>query len=142
LVPHTNTAFLLLFAIISPQSVTGKLTQSAFHNRLEVKMRRLYLLLAVVGAVVPYYFFISFLLENGLDIGLMIDQLFANDISTFFAVDLLITAVVFLIYSHSDARRFQIANWWAYALATLLVGPSFSFPLFLYSRESRLEPGD
>ncbi|HSR33367.1 MAG TPA: DUF2834 domain-containing protein [Anaerolineae bacterium] len=26
-------------------------------------------------------------------------------------------------------------NWWVYAVATLFVGPSFAFPLFLYVRE-------
>ena len=98
-------------------------------------MRPLYLVLTVLGAVAPYFFFISFLLQNGLDAGLLIDQLFANDISTFFAADLLITAVAFLVFSYDESKRRKMANWWAYALATLLVGPSFAFPLFLYLRE-------
>ena len=102
-------------------------------------MRRLYLLLAIAGFVLPYYFFTSFLVDYGLDIKLLIEQLFASDISSFFAVDLLITAVVFLAFSYAEARRHQMANWWAYALATLFVGPSFSFPLFLYNREGYLE---
>ena len=102
-------------------------------------MKRLYLLLTAAGLVLPYYFFISFLLEHGLDLPLLIEQLFANDISTFFAVDLLITAVVFLSFSFREARRHQMRFWWAYLVATLAVGPSFSFPLFLFFRQSRLE---
>jgi hypothetical protein len=102
-------------------------------------MRRLYLLLAVMGFVLPYYFFASFLIENGLNLGLLFNQLFANDISTFFAVDLVITAVVFLIYMVREAGRYRMRNWWLYVVATLAVGPSFAFPSFLYFREPRLE---
>lgn len=58
----------------------------------EVLMGRLCLLLAVAGFVLPYYFFISFLADTGPDIKLIVEQLFANDFSSFFAVDLLITA--------------------------------------------------
>ena len=102
-------------------------------------MRKLYLLLAVIGFVLPYYFFVSFLVENGLNLGLLLDQLFANDISRFFAVDLIITAIVFLIFMVRKAGRCQMRNWWLYVVATLAVGPSFAFPLFLYFREPRLK---
>jgi hypothetical protein len=95
--------------------------------------------LAIIGFVLPYYFFISFLVENGLDLGLLFDQLFANDIATFFAVDLIITAIVFLVFMAREAGRYQMRNWWLYIVATLGVGPSFAFPLFLYFREPRME---
>ena len=98
-------------------------------------MKRLYLFLAVIGFVLPYYFFVSFLIENGFDLTLLFDQLFANDISTFFAVDLIITAIVFLIFMVQESRRYQMGNRWVYIVATLVVGPSFAFPLFLYFRE-------
>lgn len=102
-------------------------------------MKRLYFFLAIIGFALPYYFFTSFLLENSLDLGLLFNQLFANDISTFFAVDLIITALVLLIYIYQEAHRLQISNWWAYGIATLLVGPSFAMPLFLYLRETQVE---
>ena len=37
-------------------------------------MRRLYLILAVIGFVLPYYFLVSFIVENGLDLPLLINQ--------------------------------------------------------------------
>jgi len=104
-------------------------------------MGRLYLILAVLGAIVPYYFFISFVVDHGFDLGLFVKQLLANEISTFFAVDLVITAVVFLVYSWTEARRRLVSKWWVYAAATLLVGPLFALPLFLYAREQRLAQG-
>jgi len=102
-------------------------------------VRRLYLILAVLGFVLPYYFLVSFLVENGLDLGLLLSQLFANDISIFFAVDLIITAIVFLAFVIREAARYQMRNRWLYVVATLAVGPSFAFPLFLYFREARVD---
>ena len=102
-------------------------------------MDKFYLALAVVGLVVTYYFFISFLLENGLNVGLLLAQLFATNISTFFAVDVVITAVTVILFAYQETRRLSMSNWWVYALATLLVGPSFALPLFLYARHGRFE---
>ena len=104
-------------------------------------MRKLYLFLAVIGWVLPYYFFLPFLVANGLDLRLLVSQLLANDISTFFAVDLIITAVVFLLFSYRESQRLGMGRWWVYVVATLLVGPSFALPLFLYVREPRLGSG-
>ena len=104
--------------------------------------KRVFLLSAVAGLVLPYYFLLSFLSENGIDLALLIDQLFANDISTLFAVDLIITAVVVVLVQHTEAQRLQMANSWVYVLCTLLVGPSFALPLFLFFRASRVESPD
>jgi hypothetical protein len=102
-------------------------------------MKRLFLVLAVVGFVLPYYFFVSFLMDNGLDVQLLVSQLFANDISAFFAIDLIITAIVLLLFVHQESQRLQVRNWGLYVVATLLVGPSFAFPLFLYVRSGKLK---
>lgn len=102
-------------------------------------MRKLYLFLAVIGWILPYFFFVSFLVENGLNLSLLVSQLFANDIATFFAVDLIITAIVLIVFVYRESQRHGIGNWWLYVVATLLVGPSFAFPLFLYVREPHLE---
>jgi len=102
-------------------------------------MRKLYLLLAIVGLVLPYYFFMSFLIVNGLDLQLFFSQLFANNISTFFVVDLVITAIVFWVFLYQEAQRWQMGNWWVYIVATLAIGSSFALPLFLYFREKRVE---
>lgn len=102
-------------------------------------MRKLYLLLAVIGLVLPYYFFALFLAANGLNLQLLFNQLFANNISSFFAVDLIITAIVFWVFLYQESQRYRMGNWWVYIIATLVIGPSFALPLFLYFRESRIE---
>lgn len=98
-------------------------------------MKKVYLLLAIIGLVVPYYFLVSFLVASGFEIPLLIDPLFANDISTLFAVDLIITAVVLLIFFYTEGHRHGMRNLYAYILATLLIGPSFALSLFLFFRE-------
>ena len=98
----------------------------------------LYLFLAILGLLVPYWFFFQFLNTNGLNVSLLIQQLFANDISTFFAVDLILSTVVFWIFMVSEAARLQMRNGWLYILASLAVGLSFALPLFLYFRESQM----
>lgn len=100
--------------------------------------RWVYLVLAGIGLVFPYYFLLSFLVENGLNLELLLAQLFANDISTFFAVDLIITAVAFWVFLYWEARRMEMRHWWVYVVFTLFIGPSFAFPLFLYAREGKV----
>jgi hypothetical protein len=101
-------------------------------------MKRMYFILAFFGFVIPYYFLIRFLVQFGLDPVEMGNQLFANDMSTFFAVDLMIVAVVFLIFSYFNSRKLGMKRWWVYVIATLLIGPSFSIPLYLGIREDFL----
>lgn len=48
------------------------------------------------------YFLISFVAKIGLDIPLLLQRLFANDVSTFFAVYLIITILVFWVYLYAE----------------------------------------
>ena len=101
--------------------------------------KSIYVVLALVGLLAPYYFFFRFLSTDGFDMPLLFNQLFANNISTFFAVDLIISVIVFWVYMIGEASRLQMKNWWLYILVTLGVGLSFALPLFLYFRERKLE---
>jgi hypothetical protein len=103
-------------------------------QRRSQSVKKLYLLLALAGLILPYYFLLSFLVENGLDIPLLFDQLFASDISTLFAADLILTAIAFLVFSYLEAARLHMRAWWVYLIATLAVGPSFALPMVLYFR--------
>ncbi|PYS92998.1 MAG: hypothetical protein DMF64_07005 [Acidobacteria bacterium] len=104
-----------------------------------MNQKRLYLILAVIGFIVPYYFFISFLVAHGLDGKIFLQQLFGTRIATFFAVDLLLSCVVFVCFLRQEASRYAIARWWLYVVALVTVGLSFALPLFLYVRASHLE---
>ena len=97
--------------------------------------RQIYLVLAVLGFVVPYYFFISFLINYGLHVQLFFKQLFGTPISTFFAADLLLSCVVFMVFAGREASRYSMKRTWLPTIALFTVGLSCALPLFLYLRE-------
>ena len=105
-------------------------------------MKRVYLILAIAGLVLPYYFFVSFLMANGLNGRLFFQELFATKIATFFAVDLVLSCVVFVSFLREEATRHRIGASWLYLVVMLTVGLSCALPLFLYARESRIEQGE
>ena len=106
-----------------------------------MRRKHFYLILAIIGFVGPYYFFISFLMVHGLDGKAFVQELFATQISRFFAVDLLLSCVVFVGFLRQEATRYAMGYRWLYLVALLTVGLSFALPLFLYVRESHLEAG-
>jgi hypothetical protein len=67
-------------------------------------LKRLYLLGAILGTALPYAFFVPFLLEHGLNIGLLLNQLFANDISAFFGMDVIVSSLVLWVFIFAEGR--------------------------------------
>jgi Terpene cyclase DEP1 len=104
-----------------------------------MKLKTLYLILCVIGAVLPYWQFVPWVSRNGLNASLFLHQLFANRISSFFGMDVLVSAAVLLVFVRSESSRLRIAGRWLPILALLLVGVSLAFPMFLYMRERDLE---
>lgn len=95
----------------------------------------LYLLLAILGTLVPWLFFGSFFSRNGLDIPLFAQSLFANGAAGGFSADVLISIVVFWLWSFTDARKVGVKRWWLVLPAACVVGLSLALPLYLYFRE-------
>jgi Protein of unknown function DUF2834 len=87
-------------------------------------MRRYYLLLAVVGLVLPYSQLLPWLAEHGLDPGLLFAQLFSTRPGAFFAFDVLISAVALILFICSDGSRHAVRMQWLAIVATCLVGVS------------------
>jgi hypothetical protein len=102
-------------------------------------MKRPYLLLAIVGFALLYCFFLSFLVANGLNVALIVSQLFANGFSTFLAIYVIISAVVLMILVYRESKRVDTGDSWIHIVATLTTSPSFAVPQFLYVRESQME---
>jgi len=97
--------------------------------------RTVYLLLCVAGTLLPYSQFVPFVLEHGVDPELFIAQLFANGISRFFALDVIVSSVVLWTFVMLESRRARVQHSWAPIAASLIVGVSLGLPLFLYLRE-------
>ena len=90
----------------------------------------------------PYWQAFPWFLEHGLNLPLFFQELFANRISGFFGMDVLVSAVVLLVFAAREGARLRMPRPWLPLLAVLTVGVSLGLPLFLYLRELRLEQGD
>ncbi|MDR1050614.1 MAG: DUF2834 domain-containing protein [Deltaproteobacteria bacterium] len=98
-----------------------------------------YLGLAFLGAVGPYSFLGQFLVTNGLDFTEMGVQLWASQISSYFGVNMIISALVTFLFVFSEGRKLKMKGLWLPLLATLLVGVSCGLPLFLYLRRLNMD---
>ena len=88
--------------------------------------------LAALGAVLPYAALIAFISEHGIDAGLLLRQVFATPGSTFFALDVVLSAIAVLAALAFDWRQVRMP--WLVAVATLAIGPSCGLPLWLALR--------
>ncbi len=95
----------------------------------------IYILLCVLGTLLPYAFFAPFLAENGLDLPLFARQMFATPVSAFFSADVLISSVALWAWVYFETRKHAIRYWWLAIIANLTVGVSLALPLFLLLRE-------
>jgi len=86
-----------------------------------MKTRHVYLIFAVLGFVILYSQFVPWLVEHGLNVGLLFRELLASRISMFFAMDVIVSAI------------------WLPSIGTLVVGVSFGLPLFLFLRQLMLD---
>ena len=98
-----------------------------------------YLILAVLGFVLPYFQLVPFMMDNGLNLSLFWSQLFANQISSVFAFDLLISSVVFWFFLFKEAKKINLKFPWLYIVLNLAIGLSFALPLFLWARSRQLQ---
>lgn len=103
-----------------------------------VKARHLYVVLCLLGTILPYSQFILFLRDHGLDLRLFFQQLFSNPIGGFFGWDVIVSTVVLWTFAYIEGRRVGVRHLWAPVVASLVVGVSLGLPLFLYLREERL----
>ena len=102
-------------------------------------MKKLYLLLAIIGFFLPLWHFISWLLEFGVDVPLMFHMIAEDKLSLFAWLDVIVSAVVLVVFVLYEGRKQSIPRLWVPITATLCVGVSFGLPLFLFLRERHLE---
>jgi Terpene cyclase DEP1 len=104
-----------------------------------MKPKTVYLALCFIGAVLPYWQFVPWVAQHGVNLPLFVRELFANQISAFFGVDVLVSAVVLIVFMRIEGGRLNIPRRWLPVLAVLTVGVSLGLPMFLYMREVRME---
>lgn len=102
-------------------------------------MQWLYLTAAILGTILPLRFFVPFVLANGLDLNLFFQQLFQNNVSAFFGVDVIVSSLALWLFVFSEGRRRGMGKLWVYVICNLLVGVCLALPLFLFFRERKLQ---
>jgi uncharacterized protein DUF2834 len=108
-------------------------------NTKTMNLKTLYLGLCVAGTVLPCAQFLPFLRDHGLDIRVFFAQLFANPVSSFFGMDVIVSSIVLWVFVFTEGRRAGVRHLWAPVAANVAVGVSLGLPLFLYLREKRRE---
>ena len=104
-----------------------------------IKAKHVYIILCILGLVLPYLLFIPWLVEYGLDISLLVNEISSSRLALFAWIDVIITAIVLFVFIYYDGCKYSIRNRWLPVLGTLLVGPSFGLPLYLLMRELYFE---
>jgi hypothetical protein len=107
--------------------------------RSSPNVKTIYALLCALGLILPYWYFVPFVLENGLDIRLFIGQLFANQISAFFGADVIVSSLVLWAFIYQETRKYDTRLWWVCLVANLAVGVSLALPLFLWLRQIQID---
>jgi hypothetical protein len=101
----------------------------------------MYLSFAVIGAVLPLSQIVPWFADHGLNLRLMMSELFSTRTGAFFGLDVLISAIVLISFIRREGARLKMRVWWMPVVATCLIGVSCGLPLFLYLRERNLSEG-
>jgi len=104
-----------------------------------VKMSTVYLVLAVLGVVIPHSQFLPWAFAHGVDVPLMMHELFINHISTYFTLDLLVAGAAALVFMIQKGIEVPVPHIWVPIAVTLIVGLSCGLPLFLFLLERRAD---
>ena len=105
-----------------------------------MKLKHVYLILAIIGFVLPYSQFVLWVVENGLDFPLIIDQIVSSRISLTAWLDVTVTGIVLFVFIFTEKEK--VSHLWAVVLGTLTVGVSLGLPLYLFLREWAREKRD
>ena len=104
-----------------------------------MRPRHIYLSLSIVGLFVPNSLFFPWLFEHGPNPQRFVQDMFANGVSAFFGMDVVVSAVVLGVFVLVDSARLRLNRVWLPILATVVVGVSLGLPLFLYRRQVHLD---
>lgn len=105
-----------------------------------MKYKYIYLVIAILGIVYTWYFNIQFYLTAE---DTSITNFIAQTKTTFAAqsitADITVVLIAFFAWFIPDALKLKVKYWWILIPLTFLVAIAFTFPMYLFMRENRLE---
>lgn len=102
-------------------------------------MKTIYLLLTILGIVLPFSQFIPWLVENGFHFPLLLQQIVENPLATFAWLDVILTVIVIVFMVVSEGKKIKMRKLWIPIVASFIGGASIGLPLFLYMKECHFE---
>ena len=103
--------------------------------------RSFYLLLAIIGGVIPYAFFFQHFQQYGFSLVLFAQAVFANAAAGGFAADLFISSLVFWVMMFTEHRKSKGPRPTLFILLNILIGLSCALPAWLCARLAYRSPG-
>ena len=103
--------------------------------------RILYLLLAIAGVVMTWYYNLQFMQESGgsFDLTEFMAASSSNAASQSLSWDLAIACLAGLLWIFFESKRLGMRFFWVYIILAFSVAYAFAFPLFLFMRQGKLE---
>ena len=98
-------------------------------------MKKLYLVLAIIGAIVPYIFFIPFIQAEGFNIPAFISALFVNGAAGGISADLFLASFIFWIFMFQKDKESNGPKPYLFIILNLAIGLSCALPAYLFARE-------
>ena len=100
-----------------------------------MKIKNVYLLLCFLGTIIPYASFSPWLITNGLNLPLLVNQISSSAVASFGWLDVLLSATALFVMIYTDSHKRKVQYWWLIIIGTITVGVSLGLPLYLYLRE-------
>lgn len=92
----------------------------------------IYLGLAILGAVIPFVFFLNFAALEGMNIRAFLAALFANGAVGGFTADLIISSLVFWVFMFANKNG---PKPFLFVLLNCLIGLSCALPAYFWANE-------
>jgi amino acid permease len=100
-------------------------------------MKKILLIMCVLGVILPYYHLINFLILNNGSMDGFWSELFSSHPVSMISMDLTVAATTFLIFLIYKKQKDQIKIA-KYILSMFLVGFSLALPLYLYDNYNKI----
>ena len=101
-------------------------------------MARFYLLACFAGTLLPLAAFGEWITHHGFSPILLVTTIWQQPLALFAWLDVIVTALVLIIFADIEGRKIGMSRRWVTPLATCCIGPSLGLPLFLYFRDRHL----
>jgi len=105
-----------------------------------MKYKYIYLIIAIIGIVYTWYFNIQFYQSvEDTSIANFIAQAKATFPAKSISADLTVVLIAFFAWFIPDAIKLKVKYWWILIPLTFIVAIAFTFPMYLFMRQNRID---